>query len=89
VLKEKSVADNPFASGKTEDSIFWTIYQEAMDPILLVGFDNCVLDCNAALLHQLGFKDKSQLIGRSIGDFSPPCQPDGSPSVEKAATYAA
>ena len=89
MLKEKSVADNPFASGKTEDSIFWTIYQEAMDPILLVGFDNCVLDCNAALLHQLGFKDKSQLIGRSIGDFSPPCQPDGSPSVEKAATYAA
>lgn len=83
MLKEKSVADNPFASGKTEDSIFWKIYQEAMDPILLVGFDNCVLDCNTALLHQLGLKDKSQLIGRSIGDFSPPYQPDGSLSSEK------
>ncbi len=86
-MKEKSVADNPFASGKTEDSIFWKIYQDAMDPILLVGFDNFVLDCNAALLHQLGLKDKSRLIGRSIGDFSPPCQPDDSPSVEKAAAH--
>jgi diguanylate cyclase (GGDEF)-like protein/PAS domain S-box-containing protein len=88
MIQEKSAADNPFASGKTEDSIFWKIYQEAMDSILLVGFDNCVLDCNEAILLQLGFKDKSQLIGRSIGDFSPPCQPDGSPSVEKAAAYA-
>ena len=84
-----SSAANPFVGGKTEDSIFWKIYQDAMDSILLVGFDNCVLDCNAALLHQLGLKDKSQLIGRSIGDFSPPCQPDGRNSAETAAEHTA
>jgi PAS domain S-box-containing protein len=84
-MKEKSVADNPFASGKTEDSIFWKSYQEAMDPILLIGFDNCVLDCNKAALRQLGFTDKVQIIGRTVGDFSPHRQPDGQTPEEKAA----
>jgi diguanylate cyclase (GGDEF)-like protein/PAS domain S-box-containing protein len=86
-MKEKSVADNPFAGGKTEDSIFWKSYREAMDPILLIGADNCVLDCNEAALLQLGLTDKAQIRGRTVGDFSPPRQPDGGPSVEKAAAY--
>lgn len=89
MFDEQSSTANPFAQGAIQDSIFWTIYQESMDPILLVGLDNRVLDCNQAAFRQLGLTDKTRLVGCGIGDFSPPTQPDGSDSAVKAAEYAA
>lgn len=80
----KQLAASQFADGSTEDSVFWKVFQAATDPILLTGNDYRVRDCNPAALQQLGYSDKALLIGRSVGDFSPPRQPDGQSSAEKA-----
>jgi len=46
------------------------------------------LDCNEHTLKLFGCTHRDQIIGKTPVEFSPPIQPDGQPSVEKAAKLA-
>lgn len=61
-----------------------TISDQSSEPHLIFTHADGIIDCNAAALKILGLADKSQLIGRSIGEISPPMQPDGLSSLAKA-----
>ena len=64
---------------------FRVIFEHALDGLLLSDASG-VIDCNPAALRHLGLDDKAQLIGRRPAEFSPPFQPDGTPSDEKSRT---
>ncbi len=52
-----------------------TLLEGANDAILLWNRDNVYVDCNQAAVALFGVSDKQQIIGRKVGDFSPPEQP--------------
>ena len=62
---------------------FRTLYEGANDGIFLLS-DGLFSDCNAKGLELFGVT-RDQLIGRPPTHFSPPLQPDGRNSAEKAA----
>ncbi len=60
------------------------IFERSADALFVLdeaGF----LDCNRAYLDLLGYTDKAQVLGGPLPAVSPPAQPDGSPSAQKAA----
>ncbi len=54
------------------------------DPILLLR-NGEFIDCNTATLSMLGYGSKADLLHSRPSDLSPPVQPDGRPSEDKAA----
>lgn len=65
------------------DERFRLIFEHAEDG-LLISDASGVVECNPAALRILGLEHKSQLIGKRPAVFSPPTQPDGSPSDAKS-----
>jgi two-component system cell cycle sensor histidine kinase/response regulator CckA len=63
---------------------FREIFENAHDAIWLMGEDTALFDCNPAST-KLFACDKAMLVGNTPLDFSPPVQPDGSDSRQKAA----
>lgn len=59
------------------------LFRESADAILLVR-NGRFIDCNKAALQMLGYKQKSEILGMHPSRISPPSQPDGSDSAEKA-----
>lgn len=59
-----------------------TLFDTANDAIFLMDRTRFV-DCNARALEMFGC-DRERIIGASPVDFSPPVQPDGTPSAKKA-----
>ena len=70
-------------SRKEAEEHFRLVFEHASEG-LLISDESGVLDCNPAALAMLGFTRKEELIGRRPADFSPPTQPDGSPSDAKS-----
>ncbi|WP_167619686.1 PAS domain S-box protein [Maribellus sediminis] len=65
---------------------YQTLFETANDTIFLVQNQRFV-ECNAKAIEMFGCSDKSDIIGKSVIDFSPEKQPDGSSSEEKAQQY--
>mgnify|MGYP002478186798 CR=1 FL=1 len=63
---------------------FREIFEHAHDAIWLMGEDTALFDCNPAAT-ELFAGDKAMLVGKTPLDFSPPVQPDGRDSRQKAA----
>ena len=59
-----------------------TLFETASDAIFLMREDRFI-DCNARTLEMFGC-GREQIIGASPCKYSPPLQPDGRPSTEKA-----
>ncbi|MBP8980832.1 MAG: PAS domain S-box protein [Syntrophobacterales bacterium] len=59
-----------------------TLFNNANDAIFILK-DYKFIDCNDVTLKMYGCT-REQIIGRTPDELSPPCQPDGSPSREKA-----
>ncbi len=55
---------------------FRILFEHSSAAYFLFGADG-VLDCNLAAVKQLGFKDKSEAVGRSFISMSPEVQADG------------
>ena len=64
------------------EQTFQTLFARSADACLLI-VDRVIADCNDATLSLLG-ASRDQVIGRSLEDLSPPAQPDGTQSAEKA-----
>ena len=69
---------------RENEGIYRSLFENTNDPILLL---NCgrFIDCNAAALRLLGYGSKQEILERSPYEISPPLQPDGRSSQEKAA----
>ncbi len=59
-----------------------TLFDSASDAVLILK-DGKFVECNDAATNMFG-DSRQQLIGQSPSRFSPPCQPDGHNSEEKA-----
>ena len=74
-----------FFSGPRADFLYQILFREARDPIFLMTPQK-TLNLNKAALKLFGITRKE--VSRFIPyEFSPPAQPDGSPSQEKALDY--
>ncbi len=62
---------------------FNSIFHNAADAILLIQGESFV-DCNEATVAMLGAQDKEQVMHSHPADLSPPMQPDGRYSKDKA-----
>lgn len=63
---------------------FRRLFEETRQPTLLLEDDRFIA-ANRAALHLLRVEHPDQLIGRTPAELSPPMQPDGRSSAEKAA----
>lgn len=85
----------PSASGEAPspcipDDAFRLFYESSADPIWVLDHETGrVLDCNAAAVALLGAGAKASLIGRHPVELSPPRQPDGTRSEDRASVIAA
>jgi len=62
---------------------FHLLFERSLEPVILLS-GNTIIDCNGAALKVMGAGAKTDLTGLSIDDISPPLQPDGRKSTEKA-----
>ncbi|MDD5711420.1 MAG: PAS domain S-box protein [Smithellaceae bacterium] len=64
------------------EGIFQTLFEQHLEGMLVIN-DYHFVECNTAALQMMACT-KDEIIGRHPADLSPPFQPDGSPSLEKA-----
>lgn len=67
---------------RRSEAKYRTLFDTANDAIFLMD-EARFLDCNARALEMFGC-NRERIIGATPVDFSPPVQPDGTPSVTKA-----
>lgn len=60
-----------------------SLFESARDAIIIIDFDK-IIDVNQSTLKKFGYKDKSEIINKSVVDISPKFQPDGNPSRDSA-----
>jgi PAS domain S-box-containing protein len=62
---------------------FMDVLHASRDPILLFDGEK-FLDCNESAMKMIGYTDKNKFLMTHPTEFSPPLQPDGKSSFEKA-----
>ena len=55
------------------------LFEASADAILVMD-ETRFIDCNAAALQMFGYSTRAEFLALHPGDFSPPTQPDGTPS---------
>ncbi len=68
---------------KESETKYRTLFEKSADAILMIEGDRFV-DCNAATVKMLGYKNKKELLETHPSELSPETQPDGKCSFEKA-----
>src|SRR6478735_7351024 len=67
-------------------SMFQLLFERSADAILLVDPQTGVfVDCNQATVELMRADSKERFLNMRPEDFSPPLQPDGTPSRERSA----
>jgi len=66
-----------------QERLFRLLFERSGDANLLID-DNHFVDCNQAAVAILGAPDKASVLGTHPSELSPPAQPDGLASKEKA-----
>ncbi|MEY5098302.1 MAG: hypothetical protein RJA36_1021 [Pseudomonadota bacterium] len=62
---------------------FRALFEDTRQAIVLIE-DRCIVAANRAALDMLCMQSLDELLGKTVEQLSPPLQPDGSDSVEKA-----
>ncbi|MCM3905879.1 MAG: PAS domain S-box protein [Pyrinomonadaceae bacterium] len=65
------------------ESALRLLFERSPDPILLIDGE-VFADCNQAAVEMLGYTGKGELLSTRPSELSPPLQPDGRSSFEKA-----
>ncbi|MEY5097479.1 MAG: hypothetical protein RJA36_198 [Pseudomonadota bacterium] len=73
---------------RESDELMRALFEDTRQPIMLVE-DGRFVAANRASLEMLHLQQLEQFVGRTPVDISPPLQPDGRPSAEKAAAMIA
>lgn len=73
---------------REDEEKYRTLFGTSDEAILLM-IDEMFIDCNDRSVRLYGCSSKEDLIGHSPWEFSPPAQPDGRDSREKARAYIA
>lgn len=76
--------NSPRSVGAQPDSVYRALFENSPEGQFLMT--DVFLDCNEHVCRMLGV-ERSQIIGRSPIDFSPPFQPDGRSSAEAARAH--
>jgi PAS domain S-box-containing protein len=71
---------------KEKEIVYRTLFEGANDGIIILRGTN-FFDCNQMAVKLYGCETKQDLIGKSPWELSPPIQPDGRSSEEKANTF--
>lgn len=79
-ITEQKRAANALVESETK---YRTLFDKTKDPVLIIE-NNKFVDCNSATLQMLGYPTKDELFQTHPSKLSPPTQPDGSNSFEKA-----
>ncbi len=81
LLKQK--LDNHQRSLNESKIRYQSLFERTTDALLLIE-GNSFIDCNQATLDMLGYSTKEELYNTHPSKLSPPTQPDGRDSMEKA-----
>jgi len=74
-----------FGRLRASEEQFRLCFTSARDPIFLLDQEGHFVNGNGAAIEALGLTSRERLVGRTPADFSAELQPDGVPSVNKAA----
>lgn len=66
-----------------EDDHYRSLFEKSADAVLVLAGDT-IVDCNQAMIDMLRCEDKKQILATHPSELSPPLQPDGLESLEKA-----
>lgn len=83
LVREKDARLQAFGE-ESEAQCFRKLFEDSSQPSLLMA-DGCFVEANRAALTLLGMTSLSEICGKRLHELSPPLQPDGSVSREKAA----
>ncbi len=83
VARKTQELETEKANLRDSEERFRTLFEDTVQPIALAD-ENRFIAANQATLSMLHMTRPEQLIGRTPLDISPPVQPDGRPSAEKA-----
>jgi PAS domain S-box-containing protein len=78
-ITELKEAENTLTENELK---YKTIFDLTDDAIVILDREK-IIDCNKASVRLFGFKDKTELVGLRLIDFSPKFQPDGQSSFTK------
>lgn len=73
---------------RESEAKYRTLFEKSKDAMLILD-NNRFVDCNAATLAMLGMTGKDQFVALHPSAISPPVQPDGRDSYEKAEEFMA
>ncbi len=82
-VSERVMAEEALKKTELE---FRTLFESAHDAIFIVN-NEIFVECNLMTLTSFGCEKKEDIINHAPWEFSPPFQPDGSDSKEKAKIY--
>ncbi|RSK46266.1 PAS domain-containing sensor histidine kinase [Hymenobacter perfusus] len=79
---ELALARAAQVQAETRATYYQQLFEQPRKAVVIVR-NGLYADCNPMALHLLGLRHRDELLGRPIGSFSAPTQPDGRPAAAR------